>query len=86
MLLLPKRQNNARSLEQIENSLWRRLVLGRTTFIFEPKQSQCEMCALHVKTREDIDLLHEINGLSIERIEARSRPLEDRTQCVPFDL
>lgn len=27
MLLLPKRQNNARSLEQIENSVWRRLVL-----------------------------------------------------------
>ncbi|ELR18185.1 uncharacterized protein ACA1_369170 [Acanthamoeba castellanii str. Neff] len=38
------------------------------------------MCALYIKTREDIDLLHEINGLSIERIEARARPLEDRTQ------
>jgi hypothetical protein len=44
------------------------------------------MCALYIKTREDIDLLHEINGLSIERIEARARPLEDRTQYVPFNL
>lgn len=85
-MLLPKRQNNARSLEQIELCLASPCPrLGRT-FIFEPKQSQREMCALYIKTREDIDLLHEINGLSIERIEARARPLEDRTQCVLFDL
>jgi hypothetical protein len=40
------------------------------------------MCALYVAS-EELDELREINGLPIERIEARARPLEDKTQCAP---